>query len=58
MDYTVLTGRGHKLARVHKIKKLPHLFILDPEGVIHTSEPSLKAEDIKKQLDSLFAELD
>lgn len=55
MDYTVLLGRGHELTSLYKIKKLPHLFILDQQGVIQSSKRFLKIEDIKLVLDRLMA---
>jgi hypothetical protein len=54
MDYTVLLGRGQELTSLYKIKKLPHLFILDQQGVIQSSERYLKTEEIKKVLDRLL----
>ena len=56
MNYTVLVGRGKNLTSEYKIKKLPHLFILDQQGVIHTSERFLKEEEIVKVLDELLDE--
>ena len=57
MDYTVLVGRGEKLTQTYKIKKLPHLFILDRDGIINTSERYLKEEDIKTRLDDLYGKI-
>jgi peroxiredoxin len=54
MNYTVLVGRGENLTSEYKIKKLPHLFILDQKGVIYTSERFLKEEEIIKVLDKLI----
>jgi hypothetical protein len=54
MDYTVLLGRGHELTSLYKIKKLPHLFVLDQQGAIQSSERFLKTEDIKQILDRLL----
>jgi hypothetical protein len=54
MNYTVLLGRGHGLTSLYKIKKLPHLFILDQQGTIQSSERFLKTEDIKQILDRLL----
>ena len=56
MNYTVLVGRGENLTSEYKIKKLPHLFILDQKGVIYTSERFLKEEEIIKVLDKLIDE--
>jgi len=53
-----MTGRGHKLTQLYKIKKLPHLFILNRDGIIHTSQRFLKEDDIKKRLDSLLTKSD
>jgi len=55
MDYTVLLGRGHELTSLYKIKKLPHLFILDQQGVIQASERFLNTEEIKQVLDRILA---
>lgn len=55
MDYTVLLGRGFELTSLYKIKKLPHLFILDQQGVIQASERFLKTDEIKQVLDRLLA---
>jgi hypothetical protein len=54
MDYTVLIGRGFELTSLYKIKKLPHLIILDQEGVIQSSERFLKTEEIQQVLDRLL----
>jgi hypothetical protein len=54
MDYTVLVGRGENLAKDYKIKKLPHLFILNPKGIIHTSERFLKSEKIMEALNHIL----
>jgi hypothetical protein len=56
MDYTVLVGRGKNLTSEYKIKKLPHLFILNPEGIIHTSKRFLKKEKIMEALNELLKE--
>ena len=56
MNYTVLVGRGENLTSEYEIKKLPHLFILDQRGVIHTSERFLKDEEIMQALDELLRE--
>lgn len=55
MDFTVLLGRGSELTSLYKIKKLPHLFILDQQGVIRASERFLKTEEIKTILDEILA---
>jgi hypothetical protein len=54
MNYTVLVARGKNLTSEYEIKKLPHLFILDPEGIIHTSKRFLKKEKIMEALDELL----
>ena len=54
MNYTVLVGRGKNLTSVYEVRKLPHLFILDPEGMIHTSKRFLKKEKIMEALDELL----
>ena len=56
MNYTVLVGRGKNLASEYEIKKLPHLFILNREGIIHTSKRFLKKEKIMEALDELLEE--
>lgn len=55
MDFTVLLGRGAELTSLYKIKKLPHLFILDQQGVIRASQRFLKTEEIKAVLDGILA---
>ena len=55
MDYPVLLGRGFELTSLYKIKKLPHLLILDQQGVIQSSERFLKTEEIKQILDRILA---
>jgi hypothetical protein len=54
MNYTVLFGRGAELTKKYEIKKLPHLFILDGNGTIISSERFLKADEIKAILDNLI----
>ena len=54
MHYNVLLGRGHELTSLYKIKKLPHLFILDQKGVIQSTKRFLKTEEIKLVLDRLL----
>jgi len=56
MDYTVLSGRGKGITSKYKITKLPHLFIIDEKGVIHTSKRFLPAEGIRAVLDELLKE--
>jgi len=56
MDYTVLLGREKNITSDYKIKKLPHLFIIDRKGVIHTSKRFLKADKIREVLDRLLRE--
>ncbi len=56
MNYTVLVGRGKNLTSEYEIRKLPHLFILDPKGNIHTSKRFLKKEKIMEALDELLSE--
>lgn len=57
MDYTVLLGRGHELTSLYKIKKLPHLIILDQQGVIQSTERFLKTEEIKQVLDRILGKV-
>lgn len=54
MDYTVLVGRDKKITEQYKVKKLPHLVIVNKDGIIHTSVRFLKADKIKEVLDSLL----
>ena len=56
MDYTVLSGRGKKITSHYKVKKLPHLFIIDKNGVIRSSKRFLPGNDIKKVLNNLLNE--
>ena len=56
MNYTVLVGRGKNLTSEYEIKKLPHLFILNPKGIIHTSKRFLKKEKIMEALDEILTE--
>jgi len=44
------------VVRDYRITKLPHLIIIDTEGVIRKSELFLKKDKIKEVLDSLLAE--
>ena len=54
MDYTILLGRGFELTSLYKIKKLPHLIILDQKGIIQSSERFLRTEEIKQVLNRLL----
>ena len=54
MDYTVLLGRGAKISSDLKITRLPHILIVDQEGIVRASERFLKAEDIKKVLKKIL----
>lgn len=51
----MLLGRGFELTSLYKITKLPHLFILDQQGVIRASERFLKADEIKAVVDGILA---
>lgn len=42
--------------RDYQVTKLPQPFIIDPSGVIRTSELFLKADKIKQVLDELLQE--
>jgi len=55
MDYTVLVGRGLKVTSALKVRRMPHLFIIDKKGVIHTSQRYLKTDKIKAALDEILA---
>ncbi len=54
MDYTVLSGRGKGITSDYKVTKLPHLFIINQKGVIHTSDRFLPAEGIRDALNELI----
>lgn len=54
MDYTVLSGRKERITSLYKVKKLPHLFIIDEKGIIRSSERFLVAKDIQKVIDKLL----
>ena len=43
------------MVRDYKVTKLPHLFIIDHEGIIKSSELFLKTDKIKEVLDILLA---
>jgi len=58
MDYTVLVGRGQQLTARYKITKLPHLLIIDQDGVIQTSERFLTAEKIRPIVEQLLKKLE
>ncbi|GEM_PF-1473875 len=55
IEFPVLVCRRTKLVRDYEVTKLPHLFIIDSEGVIQSSELFLKEKDIEKVLDDLLA---
>lgn len=55
IEFPVLVCRESNLVRDYEVTKLPHLFIIDSEGVIQSSEIFLKEKDIKKVLDNLLA---
>lgn len=55
IKFPVLICRRTNLMRDYEVTKLPHLFIIDSEGVIQSSELFLKEKNIQKVLDTLFA---
>lgn len=52
----MLVCRETGVVRDYKVTKLPHLFIINQEGVIQESKLFLKTEKIKEVIDSLLAE--
>jgi hypothetical protein len=55
IEFPVLVCRQTGVVSDYKVTKLPHLFIIDQEGVIRSSELFLKTDKIKEVLDSLLA---
>jgi hypothetical protein len=56
ITFPVLVCRQTGVVRDYEVTKLPHLYIIDQNGMIQASELFLKAEDIKKVLDNLLVE--
>lgn len=56
IEFPVLVCRQTGVVRDYKVTKLPHLFIIDQEGIILASELFLKTSAIKEILDGLLAE--
>ncbi len=57
INFPVLICRDSGVVSDYKVTKLPHLFIIDHEGVIRKSELFLKEKKIKEVLDQLIQEL-
>ena len=58
IEFPVLVCRQTGVVRDYKVTKLPHLFIIDQQGIIKSSELFLKTEQIKEVLDNLLANPD
>ena len=56
IEFPVLICRQSGVVRDYQVTKLPHLFIIDQEGVVQASKLFLKTNDIKEILDGLLAE--
>jgi len=56
IPFDVLLCRNTGIIRDYEISKLPHIFIIDGQGVIRESKFFLKTEDIKIVLDRLLAD--
>ncbi len=56
IPYDILLCRETGVVRDFQITKLPHLFIIDPQGVIRQSQLFLKGEKIKEIVDQLLSE--
>ena len=56
IPFPVLVCRETGVVRDYQITKLPHLFIIDQEGVIRESSLFLKTEKIEEVVDNLLAE--
>ena len=54
IEFPVLICRQTGVVRDYEITKLPHLFIIDSEGIIQSSELFLEEKDIKTVLDNLL----
>jgi peroxiredoxin len=55
--FPVLVCRDSGVVRDYKVTKLPHLFIVDHEGIIRESKLFLKEKKIKEILNRLIEEL-
>jgi len=51
----VLVCKGSGVVRDYKVSKLPHLMIIDREGVIRASALFMKADKIQAAVDPLLA---
>ena len=56
IPYDVLLCRESGVVRDYQVTKLPHLFIIDAQGVVRESQLFLKGEKIQEILDKLLAE--
>ena len=56
IEFPTLICRETGIVSEYQITKLPHLFIIDKEGVIRSSKLFLKTNKIKEVLDELLAE--
>jgi len=57
IEFPTLICRETGIVQKYKITKLPHLIILDPEGIVRSSELFLKADEMKVILDDLISEI-
>ncbi|TKJ40762.1 hypothetical protein CEE37_07295 [candidate division LCP-89 bacterium B3_LCP] len=56
IEFPTLICRQTGVARDYKITKLPHLVIIDQEGIVQGSKLFLKTDKIKEILDTLLIE--
>ena len=56
VEFPVLICRGTGIIRDYKVTKLPHIFIIDDDGIIQGSKLFLKKENIREIIDGLLAE--
>lgn len=57
IEFPTLICRETGIVRDYKISKLPHLIIIDHEGIVRSSELFLPEDAIKSILDDLIAKL-
>ena len=56
IPYDLLLCRETGVVRDYQVTKLPHLIIIDAQGVIQESQLFLKSEKIREIVDKLLAE--
>ena len=55
IEFPVLICRQTGVVRDYEVTKLPHIIIIDQEGIIRASKLFLKTDAIKEVLDDLLA---